>query len=192
MSDKTHKKSETEKVCPTASNPITGEVHSLIEAVACETIRFSGFRKADIEDLCQVYSMAVVDAFPRYDNSKQDYLTYVRGVLYRTKKNLYRTRIRRGKDSLEVSLDSIPQNDPCFIDSNILTPDVELERKERIEQINRVYESLDPVQQKVCILLMRNASNLEIMQVLDITKWQLYENILPEIRRKFRKIRRNP
>lgn len=191
MSDKPQKKSETEQVCPTASNPITRKVHSLIEAIACETIRFSGFRKADIEDLCQIYSMAVADAFPRYDSSKQDYLTYVRGVLYRTKKNLYRTRIRRGKDSLEVSLDSIPQNDPCFIDNKILTPDEALMRKERIEQINRVFEDLDPIQKKVCILLMQNMDHSVISQKLDITRSQLYHRILPEIREKFKKIRRN-
>ena len=191
MTDNTRKKSETKQVCPTASNPITEEVHSLIKAIACQTIRFSGFRKTDIEDLCQVYSMAVVNAFPRYDDSKQDYLTYVRGVLYRTKKNLYRTRIRSGKDSVEVSLDSIPPNDPCFIDDKNLPPDEALMRKERIEQINHVFENLDPIQKKVCILLMQNLDHSVIAQVLDITRSQLYHRILPEIREKFKKIRRN-
>lgn len=191
MTDNTPKTSETKQVCPTASNPITKEVRSLIKAIACQTIRFSSFRKTDIEDLCQIYSMAVVNAFPRYDDSKQDYLTYVRGVIYRTKKNLYRTRIRKGKDSVEVSLDSIPPNDPCFIDDKNLPPDEALMRKERIEQINRVFEDLEPLQKKVCSLLMQNKKYSDVIRDLGLSESQFFHRILPEIQEKFKKIRRN-
>ena len=191
MTDNTKKTSGTEQVRPTGSNPVTKDVRAVIEAVACETIQYSGFRKTDIEDLCQIYSLAVVDAFPRYDSSKQDYLTYVRGVLYRTRKNIYRTRIRRGKDNVEVSLDSIPSNVPYFIDDKTPTPDVALDRKERIQKINRVFAELDPIQKSVCRLLMQNKKYSDVIRELGITDSQFFHRILPEIQENFRKIRRN-
>lgn len=187
MSDKAHKKSETEKVCPTESNPITPEVRSLIEVFAHETIRFCGFYKSDIEDLCQIYSLAVAKAFSRYDSSRQNYLAYVRGILSRAKNNIYRTRIRSGNDCITVPIDSLPEESECFIDENTFPPDVQLDRKERIEQINRTFNGLDPIQKKVCILLVEKKKYADIIRQLNLTESQFFHRILPEIQEKFKK-----
>lgn len=191
MSDKTHKKSETQQVCPTVSNPITEEVRSLIEVFACETIRFCGFSKSDIDDLSQIYSMAVVDAFPRYDSDKGNYLAFVRGILFRAKNNIYRTRIRKGTDCCNVAIDDLPEESPFFIDEYTLPPDLHLERKERVEQINKTFEGLDPLQKKVCILLAKKRNYSDIMRQLNIPKSMFYRQIMPEIRKKFRKFVRD-
>lgn len=191
MTDNTRKKSETKQVCPTASNPITEEVRSLIEVFACETIRFCGFSKSDIDDLCQIYSLAVVDALPRYDSEKGNYLAFVRGILFRAKNNIFRTRIRKGTDNCTVPIDDLPEESPFFIDEYTLPPDQQLERKERVEEINKTFESLEPLQKKVCILLMKKRNYSEIMRQLNIPKSMFYRQIMPEIREKFRKFVRN-
>ena len=177
----------TVTVYPHPVNPIPEIVTAHIQSVATDMLHHSGFGKCDFEDLCQELTLAVIKAFDRYDNTKASYYTYTQVIVGHARNIIYRKRIRRGLDVSNTNIDSISDDDPLMLDVNAVSPEVELENKEKAAIIRRIVNGLNPLQQKICNMIMDDVPMRKIISSCRLTPSQFYHRVWPEIQQAFKK-----
>lgn len=172
---------------PHPVNPIPEIVQAHIQSVAKDMLHHSSFGKCDFEDLCQELTLAVIKAFDRYDNTKASYYTYTQVIIGHARNIIYRKRIRKGLDVSKTNIDSISDNDPLLLDKHAVSPDVELENSENAAVIRGVVDGLNPLQQKICNMIMDGFSMRKIISRCHLTPSQFYHRVWPETQQVIKK-----
>ncbi|NOZ62401.1 MAG: sigma-70 family RNA polymerase sigma factor [Calditrichaeota bacterium] len=141
------------------------ERHKLTVLNMC--LRFTR-NKEDAEDLAQDVFLRIFEAAPRYQESAL-FTTY----LYRVTLNVCLNHQRRKKILRFFSLDSKPNNGspqdaPAYKITDNHKPDIEIEKFETQQFVQKAIDSL-PENQKIAVILFRylNLSYQEIAEILD-------------------------
>lgn len=184
--------SEIVKVYPVPENPLTDEVVAHIEAVATHWIKCSAYTESDFEDICQVLSLAVTNAFSRYNCHKNGYYAFAQGVIRHTMLDFHRTYKNNNRVLLNATLiDDLKPYDHRLVDDNSLPPDEILMQKERNKRIYEILATLTPLQREVCKKIMDGVPICEIAEQLHLTRSQFYHVFWPRIQEIFKENLKN-
>ena len=184
--------SETVKVYPVPEKPLTDEVVAHIEAVATHWIKCSAYTEDDFVDICQVLSLAVTNAFSRYDCRKNGYYAFAQGVIRHTMLDFHRTHKNNNKVLLNAtSIDDLKPYDHRLVDDNALPPDEVLVQEERNKRIYEIIATLTPRQREACKKIMAGVPVSEIAEQLHLTRSQFYHCFWPKVQEVFKKSLKN-